>query len=135
MQIGNIDVFVESITIASACNKVLRKTFLKPDTIGLICAGGYTCNNKYSNKAIMWLVHMEQTDGVKIMNGRNGREYRLPSLPRYSVDGYFPETNGAYELYWCYRHGHACQPFRDVLTSREDTLAKGTNAPCGVWSR
>ena len=25
MQIGNIDVFIESIAIASACNKVLRK--------------------------------------------------------------------------------------------------------------
>jgi hypothetical protein len=28
MQIGNIDVFVESITIASACNKVLHKKFM-----------------------------------------------------------------------------------------------------------
>jgi len=33
MQFGHIDVFVESITIVSACNKVLRKRFLKPDTI------------------------------------------------------------------------------------------------------
>ena len=40
MQIGHIDVFVESITIASACNKVLRKRFLNPDTIGLIPTGG-----------------------------------------------------------------------------------------------
>ena len=41
-QIGNIDVFQESITIASACNKFLRKRFLQPDTIGLIPNGGYT---------------------------------------------------------------------------------------------
>ena len=40
VQIGHIDVFVESFTIASACNKVLRKRFLKPDTIGLIPTGG-----------------------------------------------------------------------------------------------
>ena len=33
-QICNIDVFQESITIASACNKVLRKRFLQPYTIG-----------------------------------------------------------------------------------------------------
>ena len=33
LQVGNIDVFHESVTIASACNKVLRKLFLKPDTI------------------------------------------------------------------------------------------------------
>ena len=43
-QIGNIDVFQESITIASACNKDLRKRFLQPDTIGLIPKGGYTAN-------------------------------------------------------------------------------------------
>ena len=30
MQIGNLDVFLESITIATACNKVLRKRFLQP---------------------------------------------------------------------------------------------------------
>ena len=39
MEIGNIAVFVEAVTIASACNKVLRKQFLKPDTIGLIPRG------------------------------------------------------------------------------------------------
>jgi hypothetical protein len=44
MGIANIDVFQESVTIASACNKVLRKLFLKPDTIGLIPTGGYTGN-------------------------------------------------------------------------------------------
>jgi len=36
MQIGIIDVFLESITIASACNNVLRKRFLQPDIPGLI---------------------------------------------------------------------------------------------------
>ena len=30
IEIGNIEVFVESFTIASACNKVLRKNFLNP---------------------------------------------------------------------------------------------------------
>jgi hypothetical protein len=41
IEIGNIEIFIESITIASAWNKVLRRRFLKPDTIGLIPAGGY----------------------------------------------------------------------------------------------
>ena len=53
LQIGHIDVFVESITIASACNKFLRKRFLQPDTIGFIPTVGYTCNNKYRKKTIM----------------------------------------------------------------------------------
>ena len=83
-----IEVFLESLTIASACNKVSRRKFFKPDTIGLIPTGGYTCNNQYSKKAIMWLLHMEQTDGVATKHARNGREYRLPELPHFSVDGY-----------------------------------------------
>jgi hypothetical protein len=36
MEIGNIGVFLEAVTIASACNKVLRKKFLIPKTIGLL---------------------------------------------------------------------------------------------------
>jgi hypothetical protein len=40
MEIGNIDVFLESVSIASACNKVLRKKYFKPETIGLIPLGG-----------------------------------------------------------------------------------------------
>jgi len=42
--IGNLDVFLVSITIASACNEDLRKRFLHPDTIDLIPNGGYACN-------------------------------------------------------------------------------------------
>ena len=52
MHIGNVDVFVETITIASARNKILRKLILKSDTIGLILTGGYTGNKKYSKKSI-----------------------------------------------------------------------------------
>jgi len=63
-QIGNIDVFLVSVTISSECNKELRIRFLKPNAIGLILPGGYTGNVNYSNKAIMWLVYREQTDGL-----------------------------------------------------------------------
>jgi len=74
MQIGHIDVFVKAITKARVCNKDLRKRYLKSDTIGLVQTGGYTCNNRYSKKALMWLLHMEQTDGLHIVHCRNGRE-------------------------------------------------------------
>ena len=68
LQVGNIDVFHQSVTIASACNKVLRKIFLEPDTIGLIPNGGYSGNVNYSKKATMWLVYREQLDGCRIMH-------------------------------------------------------------------
>ena len=100
-QIGNIDVFQESITIASACNKVLRKRFLQRDIIGLIPKGGYTANHKQSKKALMWLVNRERTDGCTILHGRNGREYRLPELPHLSVEEFCPETGTVYEFMGC----------------------------------
>jgi len=99
MNTGNVDIFLESCTVAAACNKVLRKRFLKPETIGLIPAGGYGCYQNNSKKAFMWLLHMEAcTDGCKILHARNGREYRLPELPRFSVDDYCAETRTVYEL-------------------------------------
>jgi len=116
--------FLESITIASACNKVFRKRFLQPDTIGLNPTGRYACNKNYSKKAVMWLLHMEETDRVKIMHGRNGREYKVPELLQFSVDGYSPETRTIYEFFGCYFHDHTCQPFRDVITTSVDTLAE-----------
>ena len=81
MDVGNVDIFLESCTIASACNKVLRQRVLKPETVGRIPkSGGYSCNQNYSEKA------------CTIMHARNGREFRLPELPRYSVDGYCAKT-------------------------------------------
>lgn len=124
MEIGNIDVFLESVTIASACNKVLRKQFLQPWTIGQIPAGGYSCNNNYSKKALMWLLHMEETDDCRIMHARNGREIRLPEVPQYSVDGYCAETKTVYEFLGCFYHGHTCKPFRDITTTSKDTLSE-----------
>jgi hypothetical protein len=90
IEIGNVDVFTESVTIASACNKVLRKLFLKPNTIGLIPTGGYSCNVNQSKKALMWLDNRERTDGCRISHGRNGLEFRLPELPTLSMDRLLP---------------------------------------------
>src|SRR5215468_416837 len=125
MAIGNIEVFLESITIASACNKVLRRLFLKPDTIGLIPPGGYTGNVNYSRKAVMWLIYREKLDNCKISHARNGREFRLPEHPHFSVDGYCAETRKVYEFNGCYWHGHTCRRNRDVATLGDgDTLAE-----------
>jgi len=116
--------FIESFTIASVCNKVLRKRVLKLNTIGLIPDVGYSSNNNYSKKALMWLLHMEEMDGCQIIHARNGREYRPPELPHYSVDGYCPDTKIMYEFLGCFYHGHTCQPFRDVRTMGGDTIAE-----------
>jgi hypothetical protein len=44
-EIGNVEIFQESLTIASGYNNLLCKRFLKTQTIGLIPAGRYSCKN------------------------------------------------------------------------------------------
>ena len=125
LEIGNTEVFLEALTLASACNKVLRKKCLKPETIGLIPPGGYITNRRYNKKVLMWLLHMERTDGCRIQHARNGGEYRPPELPHYSVDRYCAETRTIYEFLGCYYHGCKCQPFRGVKTlASGETLAE-----------
>jgi len=67
---------------------------------------------------------MEQMDGCRIMHARNGREYRPPEFPNYSVDGYCPDTKIIYEFFRCFCHGHTCQTFRDVRNMGEINLAE-----------
>jgi len=72
---------------------------------------------------MMWLFHMELTDGVVIKHARNGREYRLPELPHLSVDGYCAETNTFHEIFGCHWHEYHCQLFRDIPNTNDNTLA------------
>ena len=66
-----------------------------------------------------------RTDGCRIQHAINGREYRPPQLPHYSVDGYCAETRTIYEFLGCYYHGCKCQQFRDVKTlASGETLAE-----------
>ena len=103
---------------------MLRKRYLKPNTIRLIPTGGYSCNVNQIKKALMLLVHREKMDGCRISHGRSGREFRLPELPTLIVDGYCNETNKVYEFNGCYWHGHTRLTFRDVANLNKDTLSE-----------
>ena len=72
----------------------------------------------------MWILHIAQTDECTIMPARNGREFRLPELLRYSVDGYCAETKTVNEFLVCFYHGCKCKPLRDHKTLDEDILAE-----------
>jgi len=67
---------------------------------------------------------MEETEGVKIMHCRNGRDYKLREMPNFSTNEYCPETRTVYVFFGCYYHGHTCQPFRYVTTLTGHTLAE-----------
>ena len=72
----------------------------------------------------MCILHMEQTDGCIIMHARNGREFRLPELPRHSVDGYCAETKTVYEYLGYFYHGCKCKTLCDLETLDGDTFAE-----------
>ena len=85
-QIGNVDVFLESLTIASACNKKFLKMFLNPDRIGIIPVRGNTDNRKQYRKFIAWLM-LEEKNVKRILHEWNGQDRQLPKLPDIRVDG------------------------------------------------
>jgi hypothetical protein len=61
LKLVKMDPFRQSITISSICNKVFRKMFLKPDTVGIISRGGYRMGDRQSLEAFQWLAYIGRT--------------------------------------------------------------------------
>ncbi|XP_018578193.1 uncharacterized protein LOC108916427 [Anoplophora glabripennis] len=133
MEMGNICPYTEACTIASACNKVYRRNFLKPNTISIIPKGGYRWRDNQSKIAIQWLVWEEHTRGLNISHAAKDKEARVAGV---KVDGYNPETKQVFEFHGCYFHGcpncfkynrdkslHE-NPSQTLSTRHEATLAK-----------
>ncbi|CAH2021037.1 unnamed protein product [Acanthoscelides obtectus] len=80
-----VDPFQESTTIASCCNKVFRRNFLKPETIGVIPKGGYRWRENQSKIAIQWMLWEEHQRGIKIQHAAKGIETIVKG---HKVDGF-----------------------------------------------
>ncbi|XP_031334749.1 uncharacterized protein LOC116166444 [Photinus pyralis] len=102
IQAGNICPFSEACTIASSCNKLFRRNFLKADTIGLIPRNGYRYRDNQSKIAIEWLIWEEKVREINILHAAKGKEIVLDGLP---VDGFCAETNQVFEMMGCFYHG------------------------------
>lgn len=102
IQTTNVCPFTEATTIASACNKIFRRNFLKPNTIGIIPKNGYRWRNRQSKIAIDWLLWTENHRKINILHAANGKEAVLNGV---KVDGYCSETNEVFEFQGCYFHG------------------------------
>jgi DNA polymerase type B, organellar and viral len=88
--VTDFDIFKNSVTIASACNKVFRTNFLKEDTIPIIPKNGYRLRNNQSKVALKWLYWVQHSRGLmNLEHAGNGRERRL--LDKYFVDGFDPQ--------------------------------------------
>jgi len=104
-----IDPFESCITIASACNLVIRTNFLESESIGIIPPHGYRPQQNQSRKAIQWIRCISQRENINIQHALNGGEKQIGS---YFVDGYTVLQNGVrtvYEFQSCVWHGcHKC---------------------------
>ncbi|CAC5375852.1 unnamed protein product [Mytilus coruscus] len=119
-----IDPFEKCITIASACNLVFRKNFLRPETIGIIPAQGYNPEEKHSIKALKWLRYVSKSKGIHTQHARNGGEKKIGD---YRVDGYHKNDNGeeiVFEYHGCFWHGCSkCYSKQTVNTVNKMTMA------------
>jgi hypothetical protein len=111
-----VEPFLESVTIASACNLAFRRNFLKPNTIGLIPKNGYRMADNQSAIALQWLTWEEDQRSVTIQHAGRGREARISGL---KVDGFDGER--IYEFQGCYFHGcPKCFPYKREEPLKED---------------
>jgi hypothetical protein len=62
--------------------------------IGLIPPGGYSYDDQYSYKSILWLELYSYRKKVRVQHALNGGEFRVPDTG-YRLDGYISETNTA----------------------------------------
>jgi hypothetical protein len=103
----DVDPFLCSTTIASACSLLFRKKFLEPKTIGIMNPKGYAFRDTQSHIALMWLYWEEKERGIRIQHAANGREVNL--MNRFKVDGYNEKERIVFEFHGCAFHGcHHC---------------------------
>lgn len=130
LEICNVEPFLESTTIASACNLIYRRNFLKPETIGLIPKHGYRMVDNQSSIALQWLSWVEQERDIVIKHMGRQREIVINGM---KVDGF--DGQNIYEFQGCYFHGcpkcfpfHRNEPLRDnpadTLNLRYDRTQK-----------
>lgn len=129
-----IDPFLDSLTIASACNKVYRAHYMPADTIVIVPRALMQAPEpgedwkqfqprQQSNKALRWLEWRQHENTIQafrnkqpishIKHARNGGEVKIGP---YSLDGY-DNNNKAYEFNGCCYHGcPTCYPgpFEDI---------------------
>jgi len=110
-----VDPFERSLTIASACNLVFRKLFLKKNTIGIVPSNNYHPVENQSIMALKWIKWVSKTENIDIRHKLNGGEAKIGS---FKVDGLCKNT--VYEFHGCYWHGcPTCMKDRYRLTANQ----------------
>ena len=73
--------------------------------IGIIPPGGYSVQDNYSKKSLLWLELIAKRTKCRIQHALNGGEFRVGGDTNYRVDGWCENTNTVYEFYGDVWHG------------------------------
>lgn len=140
LQECNVDPFLEAVTIASACNLVFRRNFLKANTIGIVPKNGYRAVDTQSKIALQWLIWEENQrggGGARMEHSGRGREIKIEGM---RVDGVC--DGKIFEFHGCYWHGcPKCfpngrdEPLEDDPSDTHNARLSRTNAKIMKLSR
>jgi G:T-mismatch repair DNA endonuclease (very short patch repair protein) len=105
-----LEPFVKSFTLAGACNRVYRASYLREGEIALVPSAGYF-KGRQSAIAVCWLETLVRTEGLTIQHYANGGERR--------VRGRFVDGLGAdgcvFQFFGCWWHScPECYKDRDA---------------------
>ena len=114
---GVICPFLEAITFADACNKVLKGKYLPENQMAIISSKD-SSRRRFSMKAICWIQSLAKEKGINIQHAKNGEV----QIGNYSVDGFHRQSKTVYEflgdLYHgcpvCYTDRNQIKPFKGV---------------------
>ena len=96
-----VDPFQECVSLAGTCLTVLRKNFLKQDTLGVVPPLGYRHRDIQSVEAMEWLYSLRLGPQLRWKGHPLGEATILGA----KVDGYDPETQTVYQYHGCFFHG------------------------------
>ena len=99
---SNVCPFSESCTIPGACNKIFRRNYLKPNSIGIIPKNGYRWRDNQSRSAIKWLIWEEHQRGINIEHAAKRGEAVIKG---FKVDGFCQDLKQIFEFQGCFWHG------------------------------
>jgi hypothetical protein len=101
LQIGNVEVFLEKMTIASPFNKVFRKKFIQLDRKGLIPVGP-TLTIEIKLRKLSPDCYLKRRKRARGYCMEKIQERLFPELPVIGTDGLCEETRTVYEFNGCY---------------------------------
>ena len=98
-----VDPFRVASTIASFCNYIFRRNFLKSNSIAIIPELGYNLNQRTSIKAQLWLKFNAESKGIYIQHAKNEGEHYCGN---YALDGLNEKNKIIFEFFGCLFHGN-----------------------------